>query len=114
MRLVSERFKTTPQKTKPFQAPERPRAPRTLAGVAGLEPAALGLEIRCSIQLSYTPALPAQTSLTESGGKALRNREGFRIPLLAAGAKIGQASEGSKGEGAELALLCGGAPTPPL
>ena len=28
-----------------------------LAGVGGLEPSTLGLEIRCSILLSYTPAL---------------------------------------------------------
>ena len=26
-----------------------------MAGVEGLEPPTLGLEIRCSIQLSYTP-----------------------------------------------------------
>ena len=29
---------------------------RRLAGVEGLEPPTLGLEIRCSIRLSYTPA----------------------------------------------------------
>ena len=28
-----------------------------MAGVGGLEPSTLGLEIRCSIQLSYTPPL---------------------------------------------------------
>ncbi len=30
---------------------------KSLVGAAGLEPAALGLEIRCSIRLSYAPRL---------------------------------------------------------
>jgi hypothetical protein len=30
---------------------------KRLAGVEGLEPPTLGLEIRCSIRLSYTPSI---------------------------------------------------------
>ena len=36
---------------------ERPRDPDDMVGAAGIEPATLGLEIRCSIRLSYAPAL---------------------------------------------------------
>ncbi len=31
--------------------------PKEMAGVEGLEPPTLGLEIRCSILLSYTPSI---------------------------------------------------------
>ena len=34
---------------------ERPRDPDDMVGAAGIEPATLGLEIRCSIRLSYAP-----------------------------------------------------------
>jgi hypothetical protein len=34
---------------------------KKLAGVEGLEPPTLGLEIQCSIQLSYTPELMMNT-----------------------------------------------------
>jgi hypothetical protein len=37
-------------------APKLPKLIKILAGVEGLEPPTLGLEIRCSIRLSYTPA----------------------------------------------------------
>jgi hypothetical protein len=33
-----------------------------MVGVEGFEPPAVGLEIRCSIQLSYTPALAQHDS----------------------------------------------------
>ena len=35
-----------------------PAALTEMAGVEGLEPPTLGLEIRCSIRLSYTPGMP--------------------------------------------------------
>ena len=40
-----------------------------MAGVEGLEPTTLGLEIRCSIHLSYTPALREHDS-GAFGGKS--------------------------------------------
>ena len=36
-------------------APKSQKLTEKLAGVEGLEPPTLGLEIRCSIRLSYTP-----------------------------------------------------------
>jgi hypothetical protein len=36
---------------------EPPTDPEDMVGAAGIEPATLGLEIRCSIRLSYAPAL---------------------------------------------------------
>jgi hypothetical protein len=36
---------------------------KTMVGAAGIEPATVGLEIRCSIRLSYAPIL---TNVTQS------------------------------------------------
>ncbi len=49
MHLKSGRLNSMPPKSQKLM--------EELAGVEGLEPPTLGLEIRCSIRLSYTPAL---------------------------------------------------------
>ncbi len=42
----------------PFDRASRPRDPRRVARPPGLEPGTVGLEVRCSIQLSYGRNLP--------------------------------------------------------
>ena len=41
-------------------APKSQKLTEKLAGVEGLEPPTLGLEIRCSIRLSYTPVIDSK------------------------------------------------------
>jgi hypothetical protein len=42
--------------------------PKGMAGVEGLEPPTLGLEIRCSILLSYTPSFTYERQFPECSG----------------------------------------------
>jgi hypothetical protein len=46
-----------------------------VVGVAGLEPATLGLEIRCSIQLSYTPQSLEFMIATRAGASQIDSKQ---------------------------------------
>jgi hypothetical protein len=82
VRRASMHLLCTPNVTRMKSMPRKTQKPRKkLAGVEGLEPPTLGLEIRCSIRLSYTPItdssqalfyLSGSLGLAESG-KAERN-----------------------------------------
>ena len=62
----------------------RPNLLKTVAGVEGLEPPTLGLEIRCSILLSYTPA-PNERYVPPYGSKKPAGALSFRVPQASAG-----------------------------
>ena len=57
-----------------------------LVGEAGLEPATPGLEGRCSIQLSYSPALFYST--VESGQRVLANASSVRARVAFASSEV--------------------------
>src|SRR5580692_2280289 len=63
-----------------------------LVGAAGIEPATLGLEIRCSIRLSYAPSMSSPRSELDQGGSLLgAMRASFSTVILPHGRRSGRA-----------------------
>jgi hypothetical protein len=50
---------------------EPPTDPEDMVGAAGIEPATLGLEIRCSIRLSYAPLDQATATSTRGSSQSV-------------------------------------------
>jgi hypothetical protein len=95
-----------------------------MVGAAGIEPATLGLEIRCSIRLSYAPTviqLPTiqwlELSLQSGQARSRFTRYHFQCHLppplrpqyrIASGPRLAQAEESGERTGPSSGSSCGG------